>query len=170
MIGDTLWFLVVKNNSAYDVVFSANSTAYDQGGNLIGADDASIDIIGAGQTSICYFYFDSVKNIDHIEYQRFYNTDTNFKDILHDLSVDTTINNNNVIVSVTNTGSLSADFVQAHALFFDSQGNLVGYDSAYVTDNDSEIKSGATLTKQLNIYSAFSNVEVYFTGRHSNWK
>ncbi len=168
-IGDTLWFLVITNNSEHDVGISANSTAYDQAGNIVGADDASIDVLGAGQTSICYFYYDSVANIDHVDYQVFYQTDLYYTDVIHNLSVDTTINNSNVIVAVTNNGSESAQFVEAYALFFDSQGDLVGYDSTYVTDNDSEIKSGATITKQLDTYNAFSTVEVYFTGRHSSW-
>lgn len=168
-IGDTLWFLVVTNNSEYDVGITANSTAYDQAGNAIGAADASIDVLGSGQTSICYFYFDSVKDIDYIQYQLFYQTDLYYDDVIHSLLVDTTINNNNVIVAVKNNGTVTAEFVEAYALFFDEQGKLVGYDSTYVTDNDSEIKSGATITRQLNIYSAFSTVEVYFTGRHSHW-
>ena len=168
-IGDTLWFLVVKNNSQYDVGVSANSTAYDKAGNVIGADDASIDVLGAGQTSICYFYFDGVKDIDNVQYQFFYKTDLYYEDVLHDLTANTTINNQNVIVAVTNNGAGPAEFVEAHALFYDTQGNVVGYDSTYLTDNDNEIKSGATITKQLDTYTAFSTVEVFFTGRRSSW-
>ena len=170
-IGDTLWYLIVKNNSEYDVGFSANATAYDAGGNIIGADDASIDVIGAGQTSICYFYFDSVPGIDHVEYTRSYDTESRYySDVLHNLSSQITINDQNVILSVTNNGSEEAEFVQAYALFLDGQGNVVAQDSTYVTDEDSEIKPGTTITKQLTVYGkTFDTVEVYFTGRHSSW-
>lgn len=169
-IGDSMWYLIVTNNSEYDVGFSANGTAYDAGGNIIGADDTSIDVVGAGQTSICYFYFDSVPEIDHVEYTRSYNTDLRYySDVIHDLSSQITINDQNVIVSVTNTGSEEAEFVQAYALFIDGQGNIIAQDSTYVTDDDSEIKPGATITKQLNVYGkAFDTVEVYFTGRRSS--
>ena len=168
-IGNTVWFLVVTNNSPYDVELSANSSAYDSAGNIIGADDTSIDILGAGQTSICNFYYDSVTNIDHIEYQLFYNTESYYEDVLHNLSANTTINDSNVVVSVTNNGSYPAEFVEAYALFYDENMNLVGYDSTYLTDNDYEIKSGATIAGQLSIYQGFSSVEVYLTGRHSTW-
>ena len=169
--GDTLWFLIVTNNSEYDVGFSANGAAYDASGNIIGAADTSIDILGTGQTSICYFYFDSVAGIDHVEYTCNYDTEVRYySDVLHNLSAQVTINDANVVVSVTNNGTEEADFVEAHALFLDSQGNVVGHDSTYVTDNDSEIKPGATITKQLTIYGqSFDTVEVYFTGRHSSW-
>lgn len=168
--GDTMWYLIVTNNSEYDVGFSANGVAYDGNGNIIGADDASIDILGTGQTSICYFYFDSVPEIDHIDYTCSYETDTYYTDVIHNLSSQITINDANVVVSVTNEGTEEAEFVQAYALFLDGQGNIVGQDNTYVTDNDSEIKPGATITKQLTVYEqAFGTVEVYFTGRHSSW-
>ena len=168
-IGDTLWFLVITNNSEYDVEVSANSTAYDSAGNVLGADDASIDILGAGQTSICDFYYDNVQSIDHIDYQLFFDTNSYYDDVLHNLSAQTTINDSNVIVEVTNNGSYPAEFVEAYALFFDANMNVVGFDSTYITDGDYEIKSGATISGQLSIYQAFSTVEVYFVGRHSQW-
>lgn len=160
----------MTNNSEYDVGFAANGVAFDDNGNTIGADDASIDILGAGQTSICCFYFDSVPDIDHVDYTCSYETDTYYTDVIHNLSSRITINDANVVVSVTNEGAEEAEFVQAYALFLDGQGNIVDQDNTYVTDNDSEIKPGATITKQLAVYGkAFETVEVYFTGRHSSW-
>lgn len=169
-IGDTLWFLVVKNNSEYDVGIKANGTAYDQSGNVLGASNASIDAIGADQTSICYFYFDGVNGIDHVDYQLSFDTNLYYEDVIHNLSSSATINDSNVVVAVTNNGDKSADFVQIYALFLDAQGNIVAYDSTYVTDNDSEIKPGVTLTEQLTVYGkSFDTVELYFTGRHDQW-
>ncbi len=164
--GDTLWFLIIQNNSEYDVSISANGIAYDLSGNTLGADDTSIDILGAGQSSICYFCFDGVKNVDSVKYQLFYDTNPRYKDVLHDLSINATINDSNVIVSVTNNGVAPAQFVQVYALFLDNAGYTVGYDSAYITDDDSEIKSGATITKQLDTYSTFSDVEIILSGRY----
>ncbi len=164
---DTMWFMVIKNNSEYDVMITVNSTAYDQEGNVVGADDTSIDVLGAGQTSLCNFYYDGVDNVDHIQCQWFFDTDLYYEDVIHNLEVNSTINDKNVIVSVSNHGSFPAEFVEAYALFFDSQGNLVDTDSAFIGDNDYEIKPDASFTEQLDSYQAFSSVEVYFTGRHS---
>ena len=55
------------------------------------------------------------------------------------------------------------------ALFLDSAGKVVRYDSTYIVDGDSEIKPGATLSKQLDTYEAFDTVEVYLTGRRGGY-
>ena len=127
----------------------------------------SIDVIGPGQQSIGYFYFDNVAGVDHVEYRLSYNTDLSYKDVLCNLAVEETINNENIIVSVKNTGDYSARFVEAYALFFDAKGRIISYNSTYFTDDDSEIKPDATITKQLNSYTAFDSVQLYFTGRAS---
>lgn len=69
-------------------------------------------------------------------------------------------------VTVTNNGTYPAQFVEAYALFFDSNSNVVYSNSGYVTDNDSEIKPGATLSEQIDAYKSFDSVKVYFTGRY----
>ncbi|MCR5088129.1 MAG: hypothetical protein K6C08_01285, partial [Oscillospiraceae bacterium] len=168
--GDTMWFLIITNNSEYDVEITANGTAYDEDGYILGADDASVDILGKDQTSICYFYFDGVEDIDYVDYQLSFDTDSYYTDVIHNLSADVTINDSNVIVSVTNNGEETAEFVEAVALFLDEDGEVIEYESTYIVDDDSEIKSGATITEQLDFYGDwFDSVEIYFTGRHSDW-
>ncbi len=75
------------------------------------------------------------------------------------------INDKNVVVTATNNGTEAAKFVEAYALFLDSSGNVVEYGSTYITDGDSEIKPGATLSKQITSYEPFDKVEVFFTAR-----
>lgn len=50
-------------------------------------------------------------------------------------------------------------------MFFDAENNITDVSSAYVTDDDGEIKPGATLSEQCNTYDPFDHVEIYFTGR-----
>jgi hypothetical protein len=111
------------------------------------------------------FYFDSVKGIDHVKYSMGFDTSPYYSSVISDLESVNSINDKNVVVTVTNNGTQAAQFVEAYALFLDSDGNVVYYDSTYVTDGDSEIKPGATLSKQLTAYNSFDTVEVYFTGR-----
>ncbi len=122
-------------------------------------------MIGQGEESIATFYFDSVKDIDHVEYTMGYDTDPYYGSVLSDLEVVQNINDKNVVVTATNKGTEAAKFVEAYALFLDSSGNVVEYGSTYITDGDSEIKPGATLSKQITSYEAFDTVEVYLTGR-----
>ena len=93
------------------------------------------------------------------------NTDLYYSDVLCDLTYEKTENSGNVILSVTNSGTEAAEFVEAYVLFIDKNGKVVAYDSTYFTDNDSELKGGATITKQLDCSAAYSTAEVFFTGR-----
>ena len=63
-----------------------------------------------------------------------------------------------------NQGKEAAEFVQARALFF-RDGALVGTAEVYVTDNDSEIKPGKRIRKELTTREAYDDVQVYVSGR-----
>ena len=115
------------------------------------------------------FYFDSVTGIDHVSYTMSYDTSPYYTSGLADLDIVQNINAKNVVVTVTNNGSEASKFLEAYALFLDSSGNVVHYDSTYITDGDSEIKPGATLSKQLDSYKDFDTVEVYLTGRRGGF-
>lgn len=39
----------------------------------------------------------------------------------------------------------------------------------YITDGDSEIKPGATLSEQIRCYEDFDSVKVHITGRKGKW-
>ena len=161
----SMYFLVVTNNSKETVEFFANGIARDADGGMIGADDLSIDVLGPGETSIGYFYFNDVKDVASVDYTFEYDTSSYYYPIISNLSIEETLNNHNVTVKVTNNGNSCAEFIEAHALFFDSNNNIICYTSNYVVDNDSEIKTGKSITTQLDSYESYDHVEVYFTGR-----
>ncbi len=161
----TMYFLVVTSNASVPVSIMGNATAMDSNGNILGAGDMHIDILGPGETSIGYFYFNGVQGVKDVEYQLDYDTDPHYTPVISYLTTEQTVNNNNVIVAVTNDNSVPAQFVEAHALFFDAQNNVIRHMSNYVSDDDSEIKPGKTLVEQLDAFGTFDHVEVYFTGR-----
>ncbi len=164
-IGDSLYFMTVKNNSSADVSIEGNATAYDASGNVAGASQSSIEVLGKGETSIMSFYFDSVSGIDHVDYQLSYDTSLWYQPVIGGIKMEQTINDQNLTIVATNEGSVNAQFVEAYALFFDSDGKVVSYDSTYITDGDSELKPGATMSVQLDSYDSFDHVECYLTGR-----
>lgn len=161
----SMYFLVIKNNSEKTVGIDGNMTAYDGSGNVIGAADGSIDVLAPEEESIATFYFNDVTGIDHVDYKLNYDTAPYYTSGLKDLKVEENINSKNVVVTVTNNGTEASQFVEAHALFFDSQGNVISYESTYVVDDDSVIKPGATISKQIDSYKPFDTVKVYLTGR-----
>ena len=168
-IGSSIDYIIVKSNAEVPVKVNGNAVAKDADGNSIGAGTMSIDVIGPGETSIGYFYFDSVSDIDSVEYQLNYDTDTSYYPVISNLDVEQAWNDKNVTVTVTNNGSEPAQFVQAYALFFDVDGNVLRTSYKYVTDDDSEIKPDATLSVQLDCYKGnYDHAEVYLTGRASS--
>lgn len=157
-------YIVITNNSDYAVEVNGTATALDASGAAIGADDATLNVIGPKETSIFNFYFSDVKDVDNVDYKLSYRA-SRYTNIVGDLSLDYSVSQKNVIINVTNNGSKTGEFVEATVLFFDSNNNLVYADTTYITDEDSEIKPGATITKQASSFEDFDHVEVYLEGR-----
>ncbi|MCC8014275.1 MAG: hypothetical protein LIO87_03685 [Eubacterium sp.] len=157
-------FIVIKNNTNETLSVSSSSIAYDADGNVLGADDASFDALGAGCTSVMREAFD----IEGVAAR--YDTTVSsappsyYESVIQDLTYTESNIASGAVFQVTNNGSEAAEFVEGYALFF-KDGNLVGYDDAYFTDDDSEIKPGATVTKQLDINKEFDSIQFYLDGR-----
>ena len=98
-----------------------------------------------------------------------YEKESNYLPVLSDLSVVANVNDKNVTLSATNNGTYNAQFVEAYGLFFDADNNLIYVDSGYIVDDDSEIKAGDTISKQLNCNGLYTDLQIFLTGR-SNGK
>lgn len=160
----TYHFMVIRNNSEVTVDVSTSSLAYKQDGTLISVDDASFDALGAGCTSVIYEAFDTESVVSYYETELTVSKSKYYESVIQDLSYKQNDIENGAIFQVTNNGSESARFVKGYVLFFDGE-KLVDYDSTYFTDDDSELKPGATISKQMTSYKDFDRVEFYLTGR-----
>ncbi len=168
IIGDTMYYLAIQNNSEKAVGINVNMKAYDAAGNVIGAANGQITVLGVGEESLAGCYFSHVDGIDHVDYTMEYATDLYYSPVIGDLNVEYTTNEKNAIVTITNKGSKPAEFVEAYALFFDADGNVMRSDTTYFSDDDFELKPGASITKQMNAYGTFSSVKLYVSGRRDD--
>jgi hypothetical protein len=166
--GSTSYYLAITNNSSEIVAIDGNGTAKDSEGNVLGADDISINVLAPGETTIDYFYFSNVSGVASVDYSLSYSTVEYYSPIIGDLSLDESINNSNVILSVTNNGDVAVEFVQAYAIFLDASDNVVYVEWNYITDDDNEIKPKATLSSQLDCRKSFDHVEIYLAGQASD--
>ena len=164
----TRHFLVIKNNSNQTVDITTSSLAYSADGTMVSAADASFDALGAGCTSIMYEAFETESEIDHYETSMNVKESSYYESVIQDLSYVQNDINGGAIFQVTNNGEEAAEFVEGYTLFFLGE-KLVGYNSAYFTDDDSELKPGATISKQIDCYEDFDRIEFYLTGRRSKW-
>lgn len=160
----TRHFIVIKNNTGDTVDVSTSSLAYDKDGTLVGADDGSFEALGAGCTSMMYEAFEVESEIDRYETELNFSKAKYYKSVIQDLSYTQNDVERGAVFQVTNNGEDAAKFVEGFALFFQN-GELVEFDSIYFTDDDSEIKAGKTISKQITAYKDFDTIEFYLTGR-----
>ncbi|MDE7422671.1 MAG: hypothetical protein K2N51_03115 [Lachnospiraceae bacterium] len=160
----TRHFMVVKNNSNRTVDISTSSLAYDKNGKIISSADSSFYALGAGCTSMFYEAFETAEKIEYYDISMNVVPSKYYKSVIQDLSFVQNDIDSGAVFQVTNNGADAAKFVEGYALFF-LNGELVDYDSAYFTDNNSEIKPQKTISKQLNSYEDFDSIEFYLTGR-----
>lgn len=160
----TRHFIIIKNNSEETIDISTSSLAYSEDGTMVGAADSSFDALGSGCTSVLYEAFETDADIDYYETEINTSKSEYFDSIIQDLSYEQNNVDKGAVFQVTNTGEDAGEFVEGHALFF-LNGELVGYESTYFTDNDSEIKPGKTISKQMTCYENFDTIEFYLTGR-----
>ncbi|MDE7446172.1 MAG: DUF4190 domain-containing protein [Lachnospiraceae bacterium] len=163
-IGDTYYILIIKNNSSETVELNVNAVAKDGSGKTIGAASSSENAVESGQEVCLLNYFDGVTDADTFEYTLSVKKDKYYDSVYSDLTVEESRTDEKVILTVTNNGSAPAQFVEAQALFF-SNGELVYFGSTYITDDESEIKAGATIAKEIDCYMEYDDVKVYFSGR-----
>lgn len=170
-LGSAMFFYVVKNNTGKDVSVQINGHAYDASGELTEDAMASIDVLGADETSICYLYFTYGEEIDKVEYEVKSSEDIYGTPVLNDILYEgNVVDNNSIVLRVTNEGEAAAVYLQAYGLFFDEDDNLIAYANTYFTDADSELKPGAEIFGELVAYQEFDHALVYFSGAAgTNW-
>lgn len=160
----TRHFIIVKNNSNDTVDIATSSLAYSHDGTMVSAADGSFDALGAGCISVFYEAFETDKEIDYYETDIKTAKSSYYESVIQDLTYVQNDIEDGAIFQVTNNGDQSAEFVEGYALFFKNN-ELVSYESAYFTDDDSEIKPGKTISKQMTSNNEFDNIEFYLTGR-----
>ena len=155
-------FLVIKNNSEFNIEVSVAVKFYDKDGELVGAKDKSEVAFERGSEIVMYFMLDEA--YDKIEYELSASKEDWYECVVSDLTYESTTAKKKEIVSVTNNGTEAAEFVEGYALFFKGD-KVVGFSHTYFTDDDSELKPGKTITKELDCYEKYDSVKFFFTGR-----
>ena len=154
----------MKNNSGKSVDVSINATAMDAEGKLIGAADSFESALSGGAEVCLINLFSGVRDVARFSYTLSVEENLYYEGATQDLAFEQSITDKKVIVSSTNNGKEAVEFVRAYGLFF-KDGKLVDSDTAYIIDSDSELKPGATLSKELRSSNEFDEVKVYYSGK-----
>lgn len=156
------FFMVVKNNSELNAEISVEVNFYDDSGKIVGAKSGSQEALESGHETLLYFMPD--EDYATVEYEITAKEETFYECVQSDLTYEATEAKDKIIVSVTNNGEKPAEFAQVSVLFFNGE-DVVGFDQNYVTDDDSELKPGKTINKELDCYKPFDSYLVFLSGR-----
>ncbi len=163
-LGDTYYYLVIKNNSNKTVKIDSSAIAYNKKGEEIGASDGSFEDLPSGCEALVKHYFESTKKVHKFKYELEVNEEDTYEPAIQDVSVNTKRVGDKVIVKCKNNGKEDIEFLEATVLFFKGK-KLVDEEFDYFTNDDSVIVAGKQITKQLESYEKFDNFKVYITGR-----
>lgn len=159
----TPWlFIVIKNNSDFDLDISIDLKTYDTQGNINGAKSKSQEAFENNTETIIAFMLD--EKPASFDYEISAEEEDWYECVVSDLSFETISAKDKEIVSVTNNADKAAEFVECTILFFMGD-EVVDYERTYVVDDDSEIKPGKTITKELKSYEDYDSFKIYFAGR-----
>lgn len=156
-------YMVVKNNSEKTLDITTSSLAYKEDGTMVSAANSELLALGAGCTSIVFEAFQTDESVSRFDTELKGVTNSNHKSVIQDLSYVQNDIADGAIFQITNNGDEDALFVMGYALFF-SGDKLVARDMMYFTDDNSKLKSGETITKQMTTSEDFDRIEFYMTG------
>lgn len=163
IIKDTVYCMVIKNNSDVTLQIDVNVTAKNTDGNLIGAGIMSEHAVQAGFEVVLERSFDGT-DIADFECSITAKPDEFYSSVLSDIDMQISQADKKVIVSCTNSGDSPAQFVIATALFF-KDGRLVHSNKTLCVDSDNELKPDKTINKEINTLTTYDDVKVYLSGR-----
>lgn len=161
-------FMIIKNNSDATVDVSTSSLAYSSDGTMVSSADASLEALGEGCTSVLYEAFETEAQIDHYDTTINVQESEYYDSVIQNLDYVQNDIDGGAVFQVTNNGDKTAEFVEGYALYFSGE-QLVDYQTAYFTNDSSELNPGETISEQLTAYEDFDRMEFYLTGRASKW-
>lgn len=171
--GSTTHFLEITNNSPYTLNININDVAKNMAGVPIGAGSTSEEDIPAGSTVLLSCYLSDVNGATGFDTSvEVTQSGNSYVPVLQNIAMETSDLGDKVLVTLKNNGGYPVEFAMVTALFFNGD-NVVDYDWTYFTDSDSELKPGASMTKQLDYYNlddiGYNAVKVYVSGSYYDW-
>jgi len=160
---DTIYTMIIKNNSDEIVGLTFSLLAKDKNDSVIGAAAAYVLTLGPGEETAEIAFFENVRGVHHVTREMKIESPVKNTTVIGDLESQIHKNKKNVVLTVKNKSESETAAVYAYLLFFDKKGKLVDYAS----ENIYAIEPGETYSKQFDTYTSYSTVKVYYSD--SRW-
>lgn len=160
--------MFITNNSDSLLRIGVNMIAFDAQGNMSGANSDTVDALAPGQTAFVRFWLDNPELIQRFDYA--YNiTEEDYYGSIEAVTFTYNQTPDGVSIAATNHGEEDAEFVQACVVFL-KDGTPVDMDTIYITNDDSVIPAGETLTEEIRCYAevGFDDVVIALRGHISD--
>lgn len=155
-------YLLLTNNSGVACDVSGNVDFYDKSDKIVGTKENSEYAFAPGTTIA--MRFDCDDEFKKYEYTISAKEPRLYNPVDQDLSCEVTTATKKAIISVTNNGKETAEFVEYTAFYYAGD-KLVATDWGFVGDSNSQILAGATQKDESHCYEDFDSVKVYLHGR-----
>ena len=156
-------FVTIKNNTSEPIFADGVASGMDAEGSIVSASAASVNVIGPGEESGCYFLFDYADDIEYVDHSFEYSTEVSCKPVLSTLEIEQSVSGSDVTVTVKNKGKYPAQQLECYVLFLDADGNVTEFASDYMTPS-TELLRGKTAEKTFSAAGDFADVKVFFVG------
>lgn len=155
----------VTNTADKTVDVEINITAKDADGKMVGSGDDQVLAVGSGQTSGLWTTFDDWRSIASFDYVLNVK-ESSYQSIKDSVSFEHEERSDRVVISATNTGDKDADYVWVDVVFL-KDGEMVNFHEIMLTNSDSVLPAGQTLTGEGEIYSqeGFDEAMYAYNGR-----
>ncbi|MCR4923645.1 MAG: hypothetical protein K5931_06505 [Lachnospiraceae bacterium] len=157
-------FLIIHNKGKKTLKVSSQSLALDQQGKIVAAADSDFEALGANCTSVMREAYKTGEDVAGYDTKLSAGESALYESVIEDLEFEENDIDGGAVFLVTNRGERPAGYVKGQALFFKGD-ELVDSEELYFTDQDFEIKSGETVSKQINSLYDFDRIEFYLSGK-----
>lgn len=159
---DDVVFLIIENNSKFRLSIDIEVKLYDSNGQMNGYKTLEARPVDKGTKAIVSFSYDEpFANMEYTisaEEEDYYTCGT------ANLSYTSIPAKDKEIITVTNNGTVAIEFVQVYVLFFKDD-EVVYCAWTYFVDDDSELKPGESVTKEIDCDKEYDSILVFFKGR-----
>ncbi|MBQ3134318.1 MAG: hypothetical protein IJB75_00705 [Oscillospiraceae bacterium] len=162
--GSVFLFFVIENQSDHNLRINADLRFYNKNGALIGVSGGTACAVEKKTKQVIDVYLGySEENYASAECVLSVEEETSYCCLTTQLTYETDWTKYIEVVSVTNNSDITAEDVDGH-LFFFKKGKLIDVAVASFFDDDYELKSGQTVTRELSRRKDYDAVEIIITG------
>lgn len=156
-LGNPWLFFEIENTSDYDVYMDVYLDTYDADGNMIDDLIMSVYTLEKDTVTLVPFVLESWYEEAWFDVGIW---EADYEGHASDFVVAHKKTQDGETVVITNEGDEAVFFLEAKVLFF-KDGVVVNYSTNYFTDEDSEIKPGATISERYYCYDTYDEVKIY---------